>query len=188
MTIALSPPRLTLDEFLQLAETDPASEFVDGQIYQKPMPQGKHSQLQFRFCSVVNEASEADEIALALPELRCTFGGRSVVPDMSVFRWNRLLLDGEGEIENSFEIPPDWTVEILSPRQDSAQVIRNILHGLNHGTEVGWLIAPEGRFVLGFLPGQQPVELVGGDRLPLLPEVDLALTVNDIFSWLKPGR
>ncbi len=37
---------LTLDEFLQLSETKPASEFIDGQIIQKPMPQGKHSTIQ----------------------------------------------------------------------------------------------------------------------------------------------
>lgn len=34
---------LTLDEFLKLPETKPASEFIDGQIIQKAMPQGKHS-------------------------------------------------------------------------------------------------------------------------------------------------
>ena len=35
----------TLEEFLQLPETKPASEYIDGKIYQKPMPQGKHSTL-----------------------------------------------------------------------------------------------------------------------------------------------
>lgn len=29
---------LTLDEFLQLPETKPASEYIDGQILQKSMP------------------------------------------------------------------------------------------------------------------------------------------------------
>jgi Uma2 family endonuclease len=33
----------TLEAFLQLPETKPASEYLDGQIIQKPMPQGKHS-------------------------------------------------------------------------------------------------------------------------------------------------
>jgi Uma2 family endonuclease len=36
---------LTLEEFLQLPETEPASEFIHGQISQKPMPQGEHSLL-----------------------------------------------------------------------------------------------------------------------------------------------
>jgi len=37
---------LTLLEFLDLPETKPASEYIDGAIIQKPVPQGKHSILQ----------------------------------------------------------------------------------------------------------------------------------------------
>jgi Uma2 family endonuclease len=32
---------LTLAAFLELPETKPASEYIDGQIIQKPMPPGK---------------------------------------------------------------------------------------------------------------------------------------------------
>lgn len=37
---------LTLDEFLQQPDTKPASEFIDGQIIQKPMPKAEHSIIQ----------------------------------------------------------------------------------------------------------------------------------------------
>ena len=37
---------LTLEEFLQLPETDPTSEYINGRIIQKPMPQGEHSAIQ----------------------------------------------------------------------------------------------------------------------------------------------
>ena len=37
---------LTLEEFLQQPETKPASEFINGKIRQKPMPQGEHSTIQ----------------------------------------------------------------------------------------------------------------------------------------------
>ena len=33
---------MNLETFLAIPETKPASEFVDGEIIQKPMPQGKH--------------------------------------------------------------------------------------------------------------------------------------------------
>ena len=48
MTIAsdTSINTLLLEEFLALPETKPASEYIDDQIYQKPMPQGKHSTLE----------------------------------------------------------------------------------------------------------------------------------------------
>jgi Uma2 family endonuclease len=45
MTIATG--RLTLEEFLKLPETKPASEYIEGEIIQKPMPKIKHSRLQF---------------------------------------------------------------------------------------------------------------------------------------------
>ncbi len=37
---------LSLESFLNLPETSPASEYINGKIIQKPMPQGKHSLLQ----------------------------------------------------------------------------------------------------------------------------------------------
>lgn len=93
---------ITLDEFLQLPETKPASEYINGAIGQKPMPQGKHSTIQGRLVTVVNHLVQKPQIALALPELRCTFGGRSILPDVAIFVWNRIPLDADGEIANTF--------------------------------------------------------------------------------------
>jgi Uncharacterized protein conserved in cyanobacteria len=42
-----------------------------------------------------------------------------------------------------FAIAPDWTIEIISPDQSQTKVTKNILHCLKHGTQMGWLIAPE---------------------------------------------
>ena len=134
---------IALEEFLKLPETKPASEFVDGRIYQKPVPQGKHSRLQLKLCSAVNQVAENGQIALAFPELRCTLGRRSIVLDAMIFSWKRIPFDAEGEVENAFEIPPDWTIEILSPDQRATKVISNILHCLKYGTQLGWLIDPD---------------------------------------------
>ena len=57
------------------------------------MQQGQHSRLQLKFCDRVNQIAESKQIGLALPELRCTFGVRSVVPDVTVFKWSRLPLN-----------------------------------------------------------------------------------------------
>lgn len=45
---------LTLAEFLQLPETKPAGEYIDGRIIQKPMPQGKHSVIQGELVPAIN--------------------------------------------------------------------------------------------------------------------------------------
>lgn len=187
MTTTLHEP-ITLEEFLLLPETKPASEFVDGYIYQKPMPQGKHSRLQLKLCDAVNQVAENRQVALAFPELRCTFGGRSLIPDVAVFSWGRIPFDVDGKVGNVFKIQPDWTVEILSPDQNATKVISNILHCLRYGTQLGWFIDPEERAVFSFFPGQQPLELTGNDRLPVPEFLELDLTVAQVFGWLKAGE
>lgn len=179
------PTSLTLEEFLKRPETKPASEFVDGQVFQKPMPQGKHSRLQLKVCEAVNSVAESSRIALAFPELRCTFGGRSIVPDATVFVWDRILFEPDGEVPNSFAIAPDWTIGILSPDQKVTKVISNILHCLRYGSQLGWLMDPEDRMILAFRPGQEPLELSNGDRLPVPQFLPLELTVDQVFGWLR---
>ena len=195
MTLATqSIPSIALDRFLSQPETKPASEYIDGSIYQKPMPQGQHSRLQLKFWNTVNAVTEDKQIALALPELRCTFGNRSIVPDVAVFRWERLPINAEGEIENVFSIYPDWVIEILSPEQAPMRVIGNILHCLKHGTEMGWLLFPKERSLLIFQRDRQPIEInseINVAQKLLVPnflEAELNLTVDRVFGWLKVGK
>ncbi|MDJ0728452.1 MAG: Uma2 family endonuclease [Crocosphaera sp.] len=178
---------LTLDKFLQLPETKPAQEYINGKIRQKPMSQGKHSRIQGKLVSIIEQVGTESSIAIALPELRCTFGGRSLVPDLVVLQWNRIPREENGDIANSCLTHPDWTIEVLSPNQNYVKVTGNILHCLNYGTELGWLIDPETQSILVFFPQQQPLLLEElEDNLPV-PNflAELQLTVGDIFSWLK---
>jgi Uma2 family endonuclease len=64
----------------------------------------------------------------AFPELRCSFGKRSIVPDIAVFQWVIIPFDADGEVPNDFLLCPDWTIEILSPEQSSNRVTGNILY------------------------------------------------------------
>ncbi|MCL1468339.1 Uma2 family endonuclease [Argonema galeatum] len=182
MSIATQP--LTLEEFLKLPETKPASECINREIVQKPMPQGEHSRLQFKFCAVVNEVAEPQKIAIAFPELRCTFGGDSIVPDVVVFRWERIPVRPSGRIANRFEIHPDWSIEILSPDQSQTKVLSKLLHCSQHGTELGWLIDPEEETILVVFPEQRVQLLRGTAQLPILSGIALDLTVEQVFSWL----
>ncbi|XZN97182.1 MAG: Uma2 family endonuclease [Microcoleus sp.] len=177
---------ISLAEFLLLPETKPASEYTEGQIYQKPMPQGKHSRLQKRLLDAISEVGEPQKLACAFPELRCTFGGRSIVPDIAVFEWSRIPVDEDGEIANRFEIAPDWIIEILSPDQSPNQVIKKILFSIQHGTKLGWFADPSDKSVIVFLPNQMPKFISGTDILPVLCVLaDLQLSAADLFNWLK---
>ncbi|MDZ7957228.1 MAG: Uma2 family endonuclease [Aulosira sp. DedQUE10] len=177
---------LTLEEFLQLPETKPASEYIDGQIIPKPMPQGKHSTVQGELVPAINFVVKPKRVARAFPELRCTFGARSTVPDIAVFVWSRIPRDENGEVANTFSLAPDWTIEILSPDQSQTKVIKNILHCLKHGTQMGWLIDPNEQTVFVYRPKQETEVFEEPDALlptPLFAS-ELQLTVKDLFAWL----
>jgi len=184
MTAAKSTS-ITLEEFLQLPETKPPNEYIEGVIIPKPMPKSRHSRLQGKLIYAINDITEAKQIAYAFPELRCTFGNRSIVPDIAIFRWQSIPLDEEGEPLDNIFTAPDWSIEILSPDQSSNRVTGNLLHCLKHGSQLGWLIDPDDRSILVFQPQQQPELFYPGNQLPVLQEIDLVLTVEEVFNWLK---
>ena len=184
--VTTSSKLITLEEFLTLPETKPASEYIDGKIIQKLMPQGEHSTIQGELITALNGTLKPQKIARAFPELRCTFGERSTVPDVTVFTWNRIPRQDNGRIANAFNIEPDWTIEILSPNQSYAKVTKNILYCLDNGTQLGWLIDPSEQSVLVYFPKQQPAFFeVATDVLPV-PDFAKAfqLTVGELFAWL----
>jgi Uma2 family endonuclease len=178
---------ITLDEFLQQPETKPASEYINGKICQKPMPQGQHSRIQQKLISAINAAIEDNQIALALPELRCTFGGRSTVPDIAVFQWARIPIDEDGSIANTFSAQPDWTIESLSPEQSSTRVASNILHCLDHGCQLGWLIDPGERLAQVYTPEKCLISLESSEDILPVPTFAeaLNLTIGQLFGWLQ---
>jgi Uma2 family endonuclease len=180
---------LSLEEFLAMPETKPASEYFNGEVTQKPMPKGKHSRLQSRLAREIDQFTEDKKIALALTELRCTFAGRSIVPDIPVIRWENLPRDEDGEIGDRFYRHPDWIVEILSPDQSTTLVMEKILFCLQHGTELGWLIDPQTKSITVFQSGLPKIyRVANGDMepLPMLTGLEeWKLSVQDIFGWLK---
>ena len=188
LTIQTKP--LTLDQFLALPETKPASEYIaTGNIIQKPMPQGKHSLLQLELIFFINSILRKSGIAIAFPELRCTIGGRSIVPDVVILENKNIPKDDNGEIANKVTTAPDWVIEILSPDQSTIKVILNILHCLNCGTKVGWLIDPAEKIILVYQPNCQPQAIDDLAQELIVPEFgqQIKLTAGDIFNWLKVG-
>ena len=178
--------KISIAEFLELPETKPPSEYIDGKIYQKPMPQGKHSKLQSELLLAISEVGETQKLVCAFPELCCTFGDCSIVPDIAVFEWSRIPVDEDGEIANRFEIPPDWIIEILSPDKSPNQVIKKILFSIQHGTKLGWFADPSDKSVIAFVPNQMPEFKSGTDILPVLAVLgDWQLFTADLFNWLK---
>ncbi len=178
--------KLTLAEFLELAETQPEQEYLAGEISCKPMPQGEHSVLQANLVTEINQVGKPQKLACAFPELRCTFAENSIVPDVAVFEWQNIPLKAHGRIANKFEIAPDWIIEILSPDQSANRVIRKITFCLSQGTKLGWLIDPEDESVVIFEPNSTPVVKADNDILLVLQALESwQLSAADLFGWLN---
>ena len=184
--MAVASSRLTLEEFLKLPEEKPALEFFGGAIAKKVSPKGRHSRLQSVLVRLIEESAQHGQVAWALPELRTTFAGTSVVPDISVYRRERIPVDAGGEIADVFCEPPDIAIEIVSPEQSVNALVRRCLWYVAHGVHVALLIDPADRSVLAFRPDEPAVAWHGPDRIEM-PEVlpDFALTVQGLFDSLR---
>lgn len=178
---------ITLAEFLTQPETKPAQEYFNNQILIKPMPQGQHSRIQLKLTNAINAVTEDSQIALAFPELRCTFGGISIVPDVAVFTWDKLPVNKDGTIANKFEIAPDWIIEILSPDQSMSLVTKKIIGCLNNGTMMGWLIDPHLKLIFTYINGSHPQVFELDNDIISVPNFaeNLQITLGAIFGWLQ---
>ena len=181
---SVSSQVLSIEDFLDRTdlEESPALEYVAGAVLRKPMPKFRHSILQKRLLEAITDPQDR---YLSLPELRCTFGGRSIVPDIAVVSWDKVKINSLGEPEDNFDFPPDWLIEILSPDQSSNRVIDNLLHCLNYGAQLCWLVDPNDYSVLVLSSPQKLTICRDQQPLKVLSDLDLQLTAQEVFQWLQ---
>ncbi|MGH2371069.1 MAG: Uma2 family endonuclease, partial [Chloroflexota bacterium] len=185
-SIAIAQAELTLDAFLRLPERKPALQFEDGEVRQKVSPKGTHSVLQTELVELFDQFARPRKLARAFSELRSTFGGRSYVPDVSVYRWDRIPVDDLGQVANDFRTPPDIAIEIVSPQQSVNAFVRRCIRYIELGAHVALLVDPADESVLAFRSGHTPQPLRGADRIDLddvLP--GFQLRVQELFNALR---
>jgi Uma2 family endonuclease len=187
--MVIARQRLTLDEFLKLPEQKPALEYADGMVTRKVAPKGRHSLLQSRFAQWINERAVPLERAYAFPELRTTFGGRSPVPDVAVYRWDQLAWGPDAEIQDEFFEPPLIAVEIASPDQSVRSLIRKCQWYVEHGVLLALLLNSDDYSVRLFRPGATTITLRDDAVIDLSPALPgFQLPVRDLFAMLRrPG-
>jgi Uma2 family endonuclease len=57
----------SLQTFLSLPETKPATEYLDGQLQQKSMPQGEHSTIQGELIIGINGVTKTPKLPALIP-------------------------------------------------------------------------------------------------------------------------
>ena len=179
--------KVTLQEFLTMAETEPYSEYACGEVVQKPMPDRSHAAIQLFLAMVLGQFPERVQIGQAFTEFRCIFGPpgsvRAYVPDLSYVSSERL-----GE-DRYLRTAPDLAVEILSRDQDMGRFLAKVQFYLRYGVRLVWVVDPERATVTVLAPDKDDRVLTSGDVLEggnVLHGFTLA--VDAIFSRAQINR
>lgn len=134
---------MSLDDFLALPETKPYREFVDGEVFEKSMPNQKHSRLVREIVTELTLHLRETNEGSVDTELRHTYvtpdEERSYLPDVSIILRDRLPpVD-----QNPVEVVPDFVVEVLSPDDRPGRVAERVQFYLRAGVRLVWLVDPE---------------------------------------------
>jgi Uma2 family endonuclease len=181
--------RWSLEEFLAMPETEPASEYVCGEVIQKPMPDNAHAAIQWFLVEMLAPFLRRTRLGVGRTEWRCIFGPpgrkRAYIPDL-VYVANTNMPKGSALRHRFLRTAPDLAVEILSRDQSMGRFTEKIQFYLMHGVRLVWIIDPRKRTITVLAPGQEPRTLTVGDTLDggdVLPGFSVA--VDDIFAQLQ---
>ena len=176
---------LTLEEFLMLPEEKPALEFWEGLVTQKGSPKTRHARMQYKFAELINHFAEPRKLALAFPELRATYDGSSLVPDVAVYWWERIPREPNGRPVNDLFLPPDIAIEIASPKQSLDDLANKCRWYVQHGVAIAITVDQENDNVTQFAANVEPRVLgedEGIDLDAVLP--GFHVTVKELFNTL----
>jgi len=173
--------RLTLEQFLEIPEQEPALEFdADGTIHEKLSPNTEHGALQAHLARLLLNWIDVDPSqrrGYVYTELRMIVAGASKLPDVAFYRRR----PRESARKHALEVA-DLAIEILSPRDDPDEQRAKCRWYVDHGAEVALLVDPVERLVTLFEVNQQARVLRRTGTVMALPELELAL--GQVFSVL----
>jgi Uma2 family endonuclease len=178
---------ISLEKFLRMPEIDehPYLEYIDGRIEAKVSQQKRHSRIEAKLVAHLDAYAEPRELGSAFMEIRCTFAGYSLVPDVVFLLEEHIEIDEDGEIHDLTLRSPDIHVEILSPDEPVRRCREKLVISTANGCPLGWLIDPERKTVEVYRSGR-PSERLPADGVlkggPVLPRY--RLPVVKLFGWL----
>ncbi|MGE3855227.1 MAG: Uma2 family endonuclease [Planctomycetota bacterium] len=159
---------LTVEQFLDLPDTDDRHELVNGRLTIMPPPEFPHAQVQFNIGGALHYWIRTIGRGRGLGEVACHLAeGLVRAPDLC---WVEHL--PEGGSPRKLEGAPDLVIEIRSPRDSWKAMTDKAAEYLTHGGRLVWLIDPERRLVEVHRNDASPLTLTesdalqGGDVLP----------------------
>ena len=171
---------MTLEEFLALPETEPATELIDGYPCQKPVGKLRHARAILRL-QVLLLQHPATASGLPLVELGsrypATSAGNLRVPDLSFF-----LPGNDPGAEASYPArAPDLAVEVRSEGQALHPLEGRLSFLREQGTSSTLLIDPEAKTVFVH-DGQRSWTASGNDVVTLEQHGGFSFPVGDLWK------
>ena len=182
--------RLSLEEFLALPETEPASEYACGEVFQKPMPTNAHGILQLYIGMLLFQFLATTRLGRVRTEWRCIFGPpgreRPYIPDVVYVSFERL--PPVNAIEQDYLLTaPDLAVEILSPSESAERFAAKLRFYLLHGVRLVWVVDPLRETITVYTPDDADERVLragdaldGGEVLP-----GFSASVTEIMAQLR---
>jgi len=161
---------VSVEEYLSTTYK-PACDYVDGVLFQKPMPTLNHSRIQGRFSQLILSFPDFE----ANPELTVQIRpGKYLVPDVAIQR--------RGYIQGPYPIEPVHVcIEILSPEDRIGAIFTKCEDYHAWGVETTWVVDPETRRAWEYRKGQLPTEV---PQTGSLTAPGISISLPDLFSVL----
>lgn len=182
----MAEARLTLADFLARSETDPAEEYVDGVLVQKPALAERERWLRSDLATILFGWARATRRGAAALAVRCVVGSDVYVPDVVYVAPGRLA--SQGADGGALTEPPDLAVEICPATIDPTWAAQRLARYLAHGVRLAWLVDPAEETVTVSEAQHQPVTVGRGAVLEagaVLPGFYVYL--DDLFDTLLEG-
>jgi Uma2 family endonuclease len=173
--------RVSLEEFLAMPETEPASELIDGEVIQKMAPSLYHGILTLELGGLLRSYLHESREGHVVSEVRHRDSAeqRVFVPDINVTLKGRLPKSRSVGLHGPIDVQPDFAIEVISPGDSVGQVMEKADFYMRAGTGLLWLVDPELESITAYRPGGAPTtHRAPGviDAKPVLSsfEIDLA--------------
>ena len=175
MAAITSAPLVTVEEYIARfvdGEEEPACEFVDGVLLEKPMGTKRHSQVQANIIKLVGQ--HYDETLNALPELTTRLRDRQFyIPDIAVEQPSQ-------PIQGRYPGPKDpvlLCVEVVSPPDRVGKLFAKCEEYHCWGVPYCWVIDPEHRVAWEYFPADfEPRKVEGA-----ITAGPIRLELSDVF-------
>jgi Uma2 family endonuclease len=176
-------PPLTVEEYKNLPETGPRYQLIEGDLYMAPAPNRFHQDISRNLQGAFDRYLEANPIGILYDAPFDVYLTETNVfqPDLIVvLNANRSILTDAGA-----EGPPDFVVEILSPKTRTLDLVNKKRVYARLGVKELWIIDPEPGAIAIYRFEQSPDEPVSllypPDTIntPLLP--GFSIPVSTVF-------